>query len=149
MAAIERFYFPSRAISVITDPMTTHACGILAPIPWNLLTAELPPGFLATEQRRALGTFFMPRGRVREITGIVEETLQSTGWTSLHWRNVPVCFDRFDHQRRQAMPAILQVRRSRSGQGRPLARQGQALSRDPRGASARASSRSCRSPRRP
>ena len=89
--------------------MTTHACGILAPIPWNLLTAELPPGFLATEQRRALGTFFMPRGRVREITGIVEETLQSTGWTSLHWRKVPVCFDRFDHQRRQAMPAILQV----------------------------------------
>src|SRR5205085_2292512 len=27
----------------------------------------------------------------------------------LHWRRVPVCFDHFDYQRREAMPAILQL----------------------------------------
>lgn len=88
---------------------TTHACGIVAPIPWELLTDDLPPVFAIARGRRALGTFFMPRARVRELTGIVESTLQSTGWTNLHWRRVPVCFDRFDCARREGMPAILQV----------------------------------------
>lgn len=88
---------------------TTHACGLVAPISWELLADELPPVFAIARERRALGTFFMPRARVREISGIVEDTLQSTGWSSLHWRHVPVCFDGFDYERRQAMPAILQV----------------------------------------
>jgi len=110
MAAIGTFYFPFGLISVITEGMTTtHACGIVAPIPWALLTDELPPVFSTTRERRALGTFFMPRARVREMSGIVEDTLQSTGWTSLQWRRVPVCFEGFDFERRQAMPAILQV----------------------------------------
>jgi glutamate synthase (NADPH) large chain len=89
--------------------MTRHACGIVAPIPWELLSDDLPPVFFTARERRALGTFFFPRGRVREMTGIVEDTLYATGWTSLQWRRVPVCFERFDRERRQAMPAILQV----------------------------------------
>jgi glutamate synthase domain-containing protein 1 len=89
--------------------MTTHACGILAPIPWKLLTDDLPPVFITTRERRALGMFFLPRGRVREMTGLIEDTLAATGWTSLKWRHVPVCFERFDRQRRQAMPAIVQL----------------------------------------
>lgn len=88
---------------------TTHACGIVAPIPWELLTDDLPPVFSIARERRALGTFFMPRARVRELTGVVEGTLHSTGWTSLSWRRVPVCFDNFDNERRQSMPAILQL----------------------------------------
>lgn len=88
---------------------TTHACGMVAPIPWELLSDELPPVFSVARGRRALGTFFMPRARVREMTGVVEGTLHSTGWSSLHWRRVPVCFDHFNHERRLAMPAILQV----------------------------------------
>jgi glutamate synthase domain-containing protein 1 len=88
---------------------TTHACGIVAPIPWGLLTNDLPPLFSLAKERRALGTFFMPRARVRELSGIVEQTLHATGWTSLQWRHVPVCFDGFDSQRRDAMPAILQL----------------------------------------
>ena len=52
-----------------------------------------------------------------------QDTLQSTGWTSLQWRRVPVCFERFDFERRQAMPAILQVAAvAQTGIGRaPLA----------------------------
>ena len=99
---------------------TTHACGMLAPIPWELLTDELPPVFSVARERRALGTFFIPRARVREMTGVVEGTLHSTGWTSLHWRRVPVCFDNFDYERRQAMPAILQVAAiGRAEEGKP------------------------------
>jgi len=89
--------------------MTTHACGIVAPIPWELLSDDLSPVFFTARERRALGTFFFPRGRVKEMTGIVEDTLSSTGWTSLQWRRVPVCFERFDRERRQSMPAILQL----------------------------------------
>jgi glutamate synthase (NADPH) large chain len=89
--------------------MTTHACGIVAPIPWELLSDDLSPVFFTARERRALGTFFFPRGRVKEMTGIVEDTLYSTGWTSLQWRRVPVCFERFDRERRQSMPAILQL----------------------------------------
>ena len=89
--------------------MTTHACGIVAPISWELLSDELPPVFFTARDRRALGSFFFPRGRVKEMTGIVEDTLYSTGWTSLQWRRVPVCFERFDRERRQAMPAIVQL----------------------------------------
>lgn len=89
--------------------MTTHACGIVAPIPWDLLSDDLSPVFFTARERRALGTFFFPRGRVKEMTGIVEDTLYATGWTSLQWRRVPVCFERFDRERRQAMPAILQL----------------------------------------
>jgi glutamate synthase domain-containing protein 1 len=100
--------------------MTTHACGIVAPIPWELLAEDLPPVFSAARERRALGTFFIPRARVREMTGIIEETLQSTGWTSLTWRPVPVCFDGFDSERRQAMPAIVQVAAvAQKGVGKP------------------------------
>jgi glutamate synthase (NADPH/NADH) large chain len=121
MEAIARFYFYPGARSVITACMaTTHACGMVAPIPWELLTDELPPVFSIARERRALGTFFMPRARVREMTGVVEGTLHSTGWTSLHWRRVPVCFDNFDHERRQALPAILQVAAiGRPEEGRP------------------------------
>jgi glutamate synthase domain-containing protein 1 len=110
MEAIGTFYFPSGGISGITvDMTTTHACGIVAPIPWGLLTTDLPPLFAIAKERRALGTFFVPRTRVRELTGIVEQTLHATGWTSLQWRQVPVCFDGFDSQRREGMPAILQL----------------------------------------
>jgi glutamate synthase domain-containing protein 1 len=110
MEPIGTFYFPSDGISGITVVMTTtHACGIVAPIPWGLLTNDLPPLFSIAKERRALGTFFMPRARVRELSGIVEQTLHATGWTSLQWRHVPVCFDGFDSQRRDGMPAILQL----------------------------------------
>ena len=88
---------------------TTHACGIVAPIPWDLLTEDLPPVFSNARERRALGAFFMPRARMRELTGIVEQTMLATGWTTLEWRRVPVCFKGFDARRRDAMPAILQV----------------------------------------
>lgn len=115
------FLFPIRArIGHNNFMKTTHACGIVAPIPWALLTDELPPVFSNTRERRALGTFFMPRARVRELTGIVEQTLLATGWTTLQWRRVPVCFDGFDYQRREAMPAILQVAAiAGKGAGRP------------------------------
>jgi glutamate synthase (NADPH/NADH) large chain len=104
------FLFPIRPrIGHNNFMKTTHACGIVAPIPWELLTDDLAPVFSTTRGQRALGTFFMPRARVREMTGVIEETLQSTGWTHLHWRRVPVCFDRFDYERREGMPAILQV----------------------------------------
>jgi glutamate synthase domain-containing protein 1 len=88
---------------------TTHACGIVAPIPWELLSEDLPPVFSNARERRALGAFFMPRARARELTGIVEQTMLATGWTTLQWRRVPVCFEGFDSRRREAMPAILQV----------------------------------------
>src|SRR5258708_39615762 len=55
--------------------MTTHACGMVAPIPWELLADELPAVFSAERERRTLGTLFIPRGRVREMSGIVEQTL--------------------------------------------------------------------------
>jgi glutamate synthase domain-containing protein 1 len=38
--------------------------------------------FFTARERRALGTFLFPRGRVKEMTGIVEDTLYSTGWTA-------------------------------------------------------------------
>jgi len=109
MATIGTFYFPSRAISGITDPMTTHASGIIAPIPWTLITEDLPAVFSTTQAPRALGTFFLPRGRAREMASVVEQTLRSTGWMSVEWRSVPVCFERFDRARRHAMPAIMQL----------------------------------------
>jgi glutamate synthase (NADPH/NADH) large chain len=109
MAAIGTFYFSSPASCVITVVMTTHASGILAPIPWALLADELAPAFSTTRATRALGTFFLPRNRVRELTGVVEQTLRSTGWATVEWRCVPVCFERFEHGRRQAMPAIMQL----------------------------------------
>lgn len=89
--------------------MTTHASGILAPIPWDLLTGELSPAFSSTRTARALGTFFLPRSRARELTGVVEQTLRSTGWATVEWRSVPVCFERFDYGRRNGMPAIMQL----------------------------------------
>lgn len=99
---------------------TTHACGIVAPIPWELLTDDLSPVFTQARGRRAVGTFFMPRGRVRELMGIVEQTLLATGWTTLQWRRVPVCFDGFDARRRETMPAILQLAAiADKGAGRP------------------------------
>lgn len=91
------------------SPMTTHASGILAPIPWALLADELAPAFFSTRAARALGTFFLPRNRVRELTGVVEQTLRSTGWATVEWRSVPVCFERFEYERRQAMPGIMQL----------------------------------------
>src|SRR5258705_8520869 len=46
MQAIGTFYYRFGPISVITESMaTTHACGIVAPIPWALLTDDLPPVF--------------------------------------------------------------------------------------------------------
>jgi glutamate synthase domain-containing protein 1 len=115
------FLFPIRPrIGHNNFMKTTHACGIVAPIPWELLTDELPPVFSNARERRALGTFFMPRGRMRELTGIVEQTLLATGWTTLQWRRVPVCFDGFDHQRRESLPAILQLAAiAEKGPGRP------------------------------
>src|SRR5258708_6298979 len=107
MEAIGTFYFSSCAPCVITVLMTTHASGILAPIPWDLLADELSPAFSSTRAARALGTFFLPRSRVRELTGVVEQTLRSTGWATVEWRRVPVCFERFEHGRRQSMPAIM------------------------------------------
>jgi len=89
--------------------MTRHACGIVAPISWELLGDELPPVYVTANERRALGTFFFPRGRAREMSGIVEDTLYSTGWTSLQWRQVPVCFESFDRERRHGMPVIVQL----------------------------------------
>jgi glutamate synthase (NADPH) large chain len=110
MEAIGLFYFRSGAPICHNSFMkTTLACGIVAPIPWELLTGELPPAFSVARGRRALGTFFMPRARVLEMTGVVESTLRSTGWTNLNWRKVPVCFDQFDGERREVMPAILQL----------------------------------------
>src|SRR5260370_29509413 len=86
--------------------MTTHASGVIAPIPWDLLAEDLPDAFSATRAPRALGTFFLPRGRAREMTCVVEQTLRSTGWTNVQWRSVPVCFERFDRVRRQSLPAV-------------------------------------------
>jgi glutamate synthase (ferredoxin) len=106
--------------------MTTHACGVIAPIPWELLTQDLPAAFSATRAPRALGTFFLPRSRAREMTAVVEQTLRSTGWRSVEWRSVPVCFERFDHARRQSMPAIMQIAAiAETGIGKP----GRALER--------------------
>jgi glutamate synthase domain-containing protein 1 len=109
MAAIGTFYFPFGAISVITDVMTTHACGIVAPISWEMLTGDLPVAFSRTRERRVLGTLFMPRIRVQEMTSIVEETLHATGWTDVCWRSVPIRFESLDNERQQSMPRILQV----------------------------------------
>jgi glutamate synthase domain-containing protein 1 len=109
MTAIGTFYFTSCAACVITVIMTTHASGILAPIPWQLLADDLAPAFSTTRAARALGTFFLPRNRVRELTGVVEQTLRSTGWATVEWRSVPVCFEQFEYGRRQAMPAIMQL----------------------------------------
>jgi glutamate synthase (NADPH) large chain len=109
MRAIDTFYFTSRAPCVITVIMTTHASGILAPIPWQLLAEDLSPAFSNTRSARALGTFFLPRNRVRELTGVVEQTLRSTGWATVEWRTVPVCFEHFEYGRRQSMPAIMQL----------------------------------------
>lgn len=89
--------------------MTTHASGILAPIPWQLLADDLAPAFSSTRAARALGTFFLPRSRVRELAGVIEQTLRSTGWATVEWRSVPVCFERFEYGRRQSMPAIMQL----------------------------------------
>ena len=89
--------------------MTTHASGILAPIPWALLADDLPPAFGTARAPRALGTFFLPRNRVRELTGVIEQTLRSTGWATAEWRSVPVCFERFAYRRRQSMPTIMQL----------------------------------------
>lgn len=89
--------------------MNTDACGIVAPIPWTLLTEELPPVFSVARTRRALGAFFLPRTRTREMTAMVEETLRATGWGTLEWRRVPVSFERFSPARRAHMPAIVQV----------------------------------------
>ena len=154
MEAIGTFYFSSaRDLGHNSIMTTTHACGIVAPIPWELLAEELPPVFSIARERRALGTFFMPRARVREMTGIVENTLQSTGWTSLQWRRVPVCFDGFDYERRQA-----HARDPAGGRGRTEgARKAHAVrstrcgstSRPTRRASRRAGSRSCRCRRAP
>jgi glutamate synthase (NADPH) large chain len=106
--------------------MTTHASGILARIPWDLLADELSPAFSTTRAVRALGTFFLPRNRVRELTGVVEQTLRSTGWATVEWRSVPVCFERFEHGRRQSMPAIMQLAAiAEAGMNRP----GRALER--------------------
>lgn len=109
MGAIDTFYFTCGAQYVITILMTTHASGILAPIPWQLLAEDLAPAFASARATRALGTFFLPRNRVRELSGVVEQTLRSTGWATVEWRSVPVCFERFDYGRRQAMPAIMQL----------------------------------------
>jgi glutamate synthase domain-containing protein 1 len=106
--------------------MTTHASGVIAAIPWDLLAEDLPDAFSATRAPRALGTFFLPRSRAREMTAVVEQTLRSTGWTSVEWRSVPVCFERFDRARRQSMPAIMQIAAiAETGIGKP----GRALER--------------------
>ena len=103
------FYFLSCAVGLITVTMAIDACGILAPIPWKLLEQELPPIFSVASARRAFGAFFLPRNRTREMTGVIEVTLRSTGWSTLEWRRVPVSFERFSPARRQHMPAIVQV----------------------------------------
>ncbi len=97
--------------------MNTDACGIVAPIPWNLLADDLPPIFSVARTRRALGAFFLPRTRTREMTAIIEETLRSTGWGTLEWRRVPVSFERFSPARRAHLPAIVQVAAVGDGQG--------------------------------
>lgn len=109
MESIFYFYFPSCAPGLITVSMTTDACGILAPIPWELLAEDLPPIFSVARARRALGVFFLPRNRTREMTAIIEDTLRSTGWGTMEWRRVPVSFERFSPARREHMPAIVQV----------------------------------------
>lgn len=109
MESISSFYFHSCGRGLITVSMTTDACGIVAPIPWELLTEELPPIFSVARARRALGSFFLPRTRTREMTAIIEETLRATGWNTLEWRRVPVSFERFSPARRELMPAIVQV----------------------------------------
>ena len=119
MESIFSFYFPSCASGLITVSMTTDACGIVAPIPWELLADDLPPIFSVARARRALGTFFLPRTRTREMTAIIEDTLRSTGWGTLEWRRVPVSFDRFSAARREHMPAIVQVAAVANGPGGP------------------------------
>jgi len=109
MASIFTFYFLSCGRGLITVSMTTDACGILAPIPWRLLADELPPVFSVARAPRALGAFFLPRTRTREMTALIEETLRATGWRTLEWRRVPVSFERFSSARREHMPAIVQV----------------------------------------
>jgi hypothetical protein len=79
MAAIVKLYFSSRATCLITDRMTLDASGIIAPIPWTLLLQNLPAVYSGGQRTRALGTFFIPRDRLRELRGVAEQTLRATG----------------------------------------------------------------------
>src|SRR5258708_31644506 len=101
MESIPLLYFSSRVIFVITVNMTTHASGVIAPIPWELLMEDLPGSFSATRAPRALGTFFLPRSRAREMTAVVEQTRRSTGWTSVERRTRPGGLPRFHPHRPQ------------------------------------------------
>src|SRR5258708_25350688 len=106
--------------------MTNHASGVMGPIPWTMIKEDLPAVFSTRRATRGLGTFFLPRGRAREMASVVEQTLRSTGWMSVEWRSVPVCFERFDRARRHAMPAIMQLAAiAGAGLGKP----GRALER--------------------
>lgn len=91
------------------DTASIDGSGILTQIPWPVLADDLPAVFTQEHARRALGMFFMPRGRVAALKDTVAAELHRAGFTGCCWRTVPVSFESFDRRRTADLPAIVQV----------------------------------------
>ena len=83
--------------------------GILTQIPWSVLADDLPAVFTHEYARRALGMFFMPRGRVAVLKDTVAAELHRAGFAGCCWRTVPVSFGSLERRRTADLPAIVQV----------------------------------------
>ena len=91
------------------ETASIDGAGILTQIPWDVFADDLPGAFSRPDAVRALGMFFMPRGRVEALKRVIAAELQAGGFGECYWRTVPVTFESFSHVRRSDLPAILQV----------------------------------------
>ena len=66
--------------------------GILTQIPWEVLADDLPAAFADERTPRALGMFFLPRGRVSALKDLIAEEMHLAGFGGCCWRTVPVSF---------------------------------------------------------
>jgi glutamate synthase (ferredoxin) len=83
--------------------------GILTQIPWEVLADDLPAAFADERTPRALGMFFLPRGRVSALKDLIAEEMHLAGFGGCCWRTVPVSFEPFDARRTAGFPAIVQL----------------------------------------
>ncbi|MCL4813778.1 MAG: glutamate synthase subunit alpha, partial [Vicinamibacteraceae bacterium] len=64
--------------------------GLLVQIPWALLESERCLAGAPDPDRRALATFFLPRGAGSDIVARLDAATRAWGWRLVSWREVPI-----------------------------------------------------------